>query len=85
VACILEKLGEESGDEEDVVFEGEEGHLDKNLQDEDVAALKELEGNDGSAEQAAVTLTFKNNSELSSLQSALLQLLQQVRLHSICD
>lgn len=71
---------ENNSSEDDVVFE-REGHLEKNLQDGDDSGLKDLEGEDGSAEQASVTLTFKDNTELSSLQSALLQLLQQVSLY----
>lgn len=78
---VFEISGQENNSNEDeVIFEGE-GHLEKNLQDLDVSTLDELEDEDGSVEQVAVTLTFKDNTELSSLQSALLQLLQQVRLY----
>ncbi|KAG0578244.1 hypothetical protein KC19_4G008500 [Ceratodon purpureus] len=73
-----EITGEENGNEDDIVYKGE-SYLDKTLQDDDVTALRELDGDDGCAEQAAVTLTFKDSSELSSLQSALLQLLQQLQ------
>ena len=82
--CLhLENSGEENSNEEDV--SERESLLDKNLQEEDVSTFRELEGDDGSVEQAAVILTFKDSNELSSLQSALRQLLQQVRIYSICD
>lgn len=80
---ILKISGQENNsNEDDVIIEGE-GHLEKNLQDQDASTLKELEEEEGSVEQASITLTFKDNTELSSLRSALSQLLQQVSLYLI--
>jgi len=69
---------QDNSNEDDVIFEGED-RLAKTLPDQDVSNLKDLDDEDGYVEQASVTLTFKDNTELSSLQSALSQLLQQLR------
>lgn len=76
--CLhLQLPGPENGSDEGEV------HPAKDLPDQDASASKELEEEDGYGERAKVTLTFKDDAELLSLQSALLQLLQQVSLYSI--
>lgn len=77
ICSLLQLLGEENSNDEGEV------HSEKDLPDQNASALKELEEEDGYGERTSVTLTFKDDAELSSLQSALLQLLQQVSLYSI--
>ncbi|XP_024366043.1 uncharacterized protein [Physcomitrium patens] len=74
----LANLGQEGNfNESDIIVE-RKGSADNKLPD-DVYISRDFGDEDGSLQQTSVTLSFKDNTEISSLHSALLQLQKQLQ------